>query len=216
MSKEKKRQTRRHFLQAFWGLYQKQPVHTITIGVLCRSAGYSRTTFYEYFQDIYDVLEIFEDNVIEQFLRELDQYVVFEKKIDELERMIVQGFPKAYLAWAPVLDVLLGEKGDPAFLHRMYRRLFERFEKVLAGHDPSCEHLMKYSFYALFGMLSAWNRDGRPIPLESLMDPVLAAVNQGNAIILKTVTPDGHPNAASQAATRRSPESDPHTSNPNP
>ena len=54
-------QTRENLLQAFWSLYRQKKIEHITIQDITTKAGYNRSTFYEYFVDIYDVLNRLED-----------------------------------------------------------------------------------------------------------------------------------------------------------
>lgn len=56
--------TRNAFLDAFCTLYKRKPIEKITIQELTDKAGYNRSTFYQYFKDIYGLLTYIEDNVI--------------------------------------------------------------------------------------------------------------------------------------------------------
>lgn len=176
----KTEQTRLHFMEAFKSLYTHAPISNISIGALCKKAGYSRTTFYEYFSDIYDILEQFEQDTITEFLEIMNDYIVFEQKIDELELMLVHGFPQAYLACEKNMALLLGKNGDPAFPGKMFLGLSDRFTPMLNRHPKEYRHLMKYGFYALLSALYSWNEDGRPIPLEKMMEIYLASIRRGH------------------------------------
>jgi len=61
--------TRKNLIQAFWYLYCQKKVNDISIKEITDKAGYHRSTFYEYFLDINDVLEQVED----ELLRELKE-----------------------------------------------------------------------------------------------------------------------------------------------
>lgn len=52
-----KRDAKAEFLTAFWKLYEKKELEKISIRELCQTAGYNRTTFYVYYDDIYDLLD---------------------------------------------------------------------------------------------------------------------------------------------------------------
>lgn len=56
--------TRKAFIEAFCEIYKTKPVEKITVSELTRRAGYNRVTFYEYFLDVYDLLEQIEEEVI--------------------------------------------------------------------------------------------------------------------------------------------------------
>jgi len=51
-------QTRENLMQAFWSLYRQKKIDTISIKEITATAGYHRSTFYEYFVDIYDTSDV--------------------------------------------------------------------------------------------------------------------------------------------------------------
>ncbi len=175
----KKELTKNNYLDAFWQLYQTKPIQNITIGELSALAGYNRSTFYEYFTDIYDVLDQLEQNVIQIFLDSLNEYVVFHKKIDELHMMIVDGFPNAYFSCEKYLDYLLGENGDPTFAGKLYQGTMDNFREALSEHDAKYQYIMEYGYFAIMSILPRWNKGGRPVPLDQLMESILAAIHAG-------------------------------------
>lgn len=56
--------TREKLMDSFWELYCAKPINKISIKGITDNAGYYRSTFYEYFTDIYDVLEQLETELI--------------------------------------------------------------------------------------------------------------------------------------------------------
>lgn len=48
---------KKELIEAFWKLYAEKPVEKIHVSSICQLAGYNRTTFYNRFKDIYDLLE---------------------------------------------------------------------------------------------------------------------------------------------------------------
>ena len=57
--------TRQTFIEIFCDIYKTKSVEKITVTELTQKAGYNRATFYEYFFDIYDLLEQIEDELID-------------------------------------------------------------------------------------------------------------------------------------------------------
>lgn len=47
--------TRKKIMDSFWDIYITTPIDKITISAITKSAGVHRSTFYEYFKDIYDL-----------------------------------------------------------------------------------------------------------------------------------------------------------------
>lgn len=63
--------TRNTFIEAFCELYKVKPIEKITVKELVSKAGYSRATFYNYFNDAYELLEYVENDFITSLLKEI-------------------------------------------------------------------------------------------------------------------------------------------------
>ena len=57
-------QTKKNLTDAFWKQYLEKPIEKITVRDIAATAGYSRATFYEYFTDVYAVLEYIENDLL--------------------------------------------------------------------------------------------------------------------------------------------------------
>lgn len=55
--------TRNAFIQVFCKYYAIRPIEKITVKEITQDAGYSRTTFYNYFNDPYDLLNYIESEL---------------------------------------------------------------------------------------------------------------------------------------------------------
>jgi len=58
-------QTRKNIISAFCSLYEQKPIEQIKVKDVISKAGYNRSTFYEYFDDIYSLLAYIENDVID-------------------------------------------------------------------------------------------------------------------------------------------------------
>lgn len=181
MNLNKRTQTKHDFYQAFWALYFKQSIREITVGSICKSAGYSRTTFYEYFVDVYDLLDQAENNLLEQFMEDLEPYIIFKKKIDEVSLMMIEGFSTAYLHQEKYLSRLLSADGDAGFPHKMTVCIQKRFADSFLKYDPSYQQLMEYTLLALLTVINQWSLDGHPLPIELILKTFATAVKAGHA-----------------------------------
>lgn len=56
--------THQSLIDAFWELYTQKRIDKITVREITAKAGCNRGTFYEYFLDVYDVLEQIENGLI--------------------------------------------------------------------------------------------------------------------------------------------------------
>lgn len=186
MSEKITSRTRNNFFEAFRKIYKYKPIYKISIMEICKLAGYSRTTFYEYFEDIYCLLDEYEELVIERFMLEIEPFIIFEHKLDELEIMIKEGFPCAYIACSEEMDLFLAKDGDSMFSFKLCERLKKRFRKALGRQGSDYMYLMEYTLFALISVLHTWNSQGRPIEIDTLMIPILDGVRSGQKIILES------------------------------
>ncbi|URN86257.1 TetR/AcrR family transcriptional regulator [Acetobacterium wieringae] len=56
--------TRQNLIDSFWLLYCQKNIEKITVKEICEIAGYNRSTFYVYFNDVYEILEEIEEQTI--------------------------------------------------------------------------------------------------------------------------------------------------------
>jgi len=117
-------QTRANLLEAFWSLYVERRIDQITVKEIVARAGYNRGTFYEYFSDVYQCLNEIENMSLPRF--------------DELPPMpgglaptadFFETFVTLYQLKFRYYDVLLGERGDPAF----QRKLIDSIKSAVIG-----------------------------------------------------------------------------------
>ena len=60
--------TREAFITAFFRLAEIKNIYKITIKEITNLAGYNRTTFYRYFEDVFNLIEYAEDQFIDGML----------------------------------------------------------------------------------------------------------------------------------------------------
>ncbi|MCP1427220.1 MULTISPECIES: TetR/AcrR family transcriptional regulator [Paenibacillus] len=65
--------TRQTFVGVFCELYSQKPIEKISVQEIANKSGYNRSTFYQYFTDIYELLDALENDLLndikEDFLR---------------------------------------------------------------------------------------------------------------------------------------------------
>lgn len=107
-------QTRSNLLEAFWSLYAEKRIDQITVKEIAARAGYNRGTFYEYFVDVRQCLDLIEARSL--------------PRLDELPPMpgepapsadFIESFIELYREKFRYYDVLLGDRGDPSFQRRL-------------------------------------------------------------------------------------------------
>lgn len=161
--------TKQNIMDAFWQLYCQYPLAQITVTAIIRRAGYNRSTFYEYFRDVADVLDTLETTLI--------------PTIDTLPPMHTDtmqvGMPMAqFLQWyqqhAPYYAVLLGDRGDPAFVGKLKQHLkplLRTLYPMTTAHDVTTrEIVMEYVLSALLGVMGYWHQHLPDMPIAALLE----------------------------------------------
>ena len=157
--------TREKLFRAFWDLYQKKRIENITINEIVTNAGYHRSTFYEYFDDIYDVL-----NQLEEALLENIKMNVLDKLDDVLNDDLVEKIATVYDSQGETISVLLGENGDPLFLNKinavMLPILTDTFR--LPPNDLHTSYILEFAISGIFAVITLWYKNGKNLPSQEL------------------------------------------------
>lgn len=161
-------QTKKNLINAFWSLYCEKRIEKITVKEITQKAGYNRGTFYEYFTDIYDVLEQIEESLVPS-LDELPPITMADQKMGMPIDMLI----KLYEENSKYYSVLLGDNGDPAFASKLknstkpiLKQAF--FEKK--NLDPiEIDFILEYILSAMIGILSYWFKKDKVLPAQDLI-----------------------------------------------
>jgi hypothetical protein len=111
-------QTRQNLIETFWSIYTTKRIDKITVKEITNKAGYNRGTFYEYFQDVYEVLEVIE-NISLPTLDELPPLV----DVNSNSPAFINSFMALYQEKYKYYNHLLGDNGDPAFQRKLKNSL---------------------------------------------------------------------------------------------
>ena len=161
-------QTKQNLIDAFWSLYCEKKIEKITIKEITQKAGYNRGTFYEYFTDVYDVLEQIEQSLIPT-IDELPPITLANHNMG----MPLDMFLKLYEQNGKYYSVLLGDKGDPAFASKLKNSTKPTLKQVLSESgdlDPvELDFILEYVLSAMIGIMSYWFRQDKVLPAEDLV-----------------------------------------------
>lgn len=161
-------QTRQNLIDAFWSLYCEKRIEKITVKEVAQKAGYNRGTFYEYFIDVYDVLEQIEQSLIPS-IDELPPIAMPDKNMG----MPLDMFMKLYEKNSKYYSVLLGDKGDPAFATKLKNSTKPALKQAFSQNsdlDPiEFDFILEYVLSAMIGIMSYWFRQDKVMPAENLI-----------------------------------------------
>ena len=161
-------QTKQNLIDAFWSLYCEKRIEKITVKEIAQKAGYNRGTFYEYFTDVYDVLDQIEQSLVPT----LDELPPTTKP-DNSRDIPVDMFLKLYEQNGKYYSVLLGDNGDPAFASRIKSSIKPLIMRAISEKvdrsDIELDFILEYNLSAMIGILSYWFKMNRVLPAEDLI-----------------------------------------------
>jgi len=169
-------QTRENLIQAFWGLYRQKKIEHITIKNITTRAGYNRSTFYEYFVDIYDLLNQFEDSLLEYLKEE-----ILDSLEGGLNDDIIQKLADVYESKGDYLGILLGENGDPNFVKKL--KTVMRSSLVGTFRLPEKEihtsYIFEFGMSAIIGTVTHWYHSKRDLPPKEMVRLLRSMLERG-------------------------------------
>lgn len=171
-------QTKQNIIDAFWALYCEKRIEKITVKDITNKAGYNRGTFYEYFTDVYDVLEHIENSLIPT-LSELPPIVTPEGTLG----MPLEQFFELYKKNNKYYSVLLGENGDPAFAGKLKNSvkpmIMKIFEDKPNADRKELDYILEYTLSAMIGIMSYWFKQSDALPSDKLHELINRLTEQG-------------------------------------
>ncbi len=160
--------TQKDFITAFWELYENSPVEKISISRLCKTAGYNRSTFYNHFNDIYDLM----DKAVSDIIIPIKEHI---SDISDYRQLIYNGSMGQVLFDCfhrsdRHIEALFKREGHHVLIKQIKNLiLMHSFETVIPDEKRIVwEILMEYQLSAVFGVISYWYRTDKKIPSEEI------------------------------------------------
>lgn len=156
-------------MDSFWEIYCRKRIEKITVREIAEKAGYNRSTFYEYFKDIYDVLEQMEEELLPK-LKDIPPLL----NPNAAEQVPVYSFFQMYSGSSDYYSVLLGDHGDPAFAGKIKDSIKTKLlQNLLLEEDEKsrqeAEYALEYVLSGMIGILTYWFKNGKKISEEELI-----------------------------------------------
>ncbi len=158
-------QTRKNIVMAFCKLYEQKPIEKISVKDVINLAGYNRSTFYEYFTDIYALLKYIEDDVINYIKAKMNN-----------ETRSPADLLTLFSAKEDYLKVLLGTYGCIHFQDR----LKNEFMQISNESDNSLQpYLAEFHMMVSLSMYRLWLKNNKDISLDELSSLIHSLYTSG-------------------------------------
>lgn len=171
-------QTRQNIIDAFWSFYSQERIEKITVKEITEKAGYNRGTFYEYFIDVYDVLEQIENSLIPA----IDELPPISNPSSGSEALPIDMFLKMYERNNQYYSVLLGENGDPAFagkLKKAVKPIISEAFMVKSIDKAELDYILEFVLSAMIGILGYWFKENKVLSVEKLIALIYDLMENG-------------------------------------
>ncbi|WP_343761882.1 TetR/AcrR family transcriptional regulator [Clostridium oceanicum] len=154
-------------MDSFWDIYCDKKIEKITVKEVTTKAGFNRSTFYEYFLDIYDVL----DQIEKELLPDIKALPPI-KLANQNFGMPIDSFLKMLEEKEKYYSVLLGEKGDPQFIRKLKDSAKNAIYTTLGSKVDSEEldFVIEYTLSAMIGIMEYWLSKGKNLSNEKLLE----------------------------------------------
>jgi AcrR family transcriptional regulator len=158
--------TRQSFINVFCELYCQKSIEKITIQEIANKSGYNRSTFYQYFTDVYDLLNFIEKDILD--------YIGEKLKNTDQAGIKPQDILLLFEEKGTYLDALLGDYGNIRFIEKLKDAFFSGEQNNCFPKDTSVTpYLLEFHISTSFSLLRLWQRrqkDLTPDELFSLID----------------------------------------------
>lgn len=175
--------TKQDLIDGFWSLYCEKRIEKITVKEITQKCGYNRSTFYEYFIDVYDVLEQIETLIIPN----INELPLITMPAGDLG-MPLDIFIELYEQNDKYYSVLLGDNGDPAFASKLKNSIKPMIQEALICHvkvsETELDFILEYVLSAMIGIMSYWFKQDKSLPSKKLMSLITEIMENGVISVL--------------------------------
>jgi AcrR family transcriptional regulator len=166
--------TRQAFVDAFCELYSHKAIEKISVQEISNKSGYNRSTFYQYFCDIYELLAYVENDVLDYIQQRLNE-----------GRQTVQDVIALYEEKGTYLNALLGSYGSNRFAERLKASFPLNLRQLdLHENDLIAPYLVEFHLSTTFSIFSLWQRRGKDLAPKELLDLILRLHKNGESAFI--------------------------------
>ncbi|MDR0597400.1 MAG: TetR/AcrR family transcriptional regulator [Treponema sp.] len=167
--------TRKALRDGLVELLKAKSVLDISIKEICEAAGVSRSTFYAYYKDQYDLLGQMEEEIFVEFDKLIQQYSPGRTMLPAKELlMLIEAVLFSIAGNSNSIQALLSENGERDFQKKFARYFTGRMRqfKVIAAEAPEEERIMNYRsvFFrdGCIAMLQEWLKTGMDMSVRDM------------------------------------------------
>jgi AcrR family transcriptional regulator len=166
--------TQKVLQESLLALMKEKSILDITIKEICEGAGLSRSTFYMYYKDQYDLLRQIEEQTFNE-AEIIVRLAKMKKKPSVREISVIFENTLQFIADnSNSIQVLLSENGDRSFQKKFFRRGIEssgKFTEIAAVTLRDKKDILYSSVYIVSGVIALiqeWLKNGMDMPVPEM------------------------------------------------
>lgn len=168
-NEKKSAQTRQCLITAFCLIYQEKSFEKISVQSVTKKAGFDRTTFYQYFLDL--------DDLLNQLEEELLTYITSKRPTiteENNEYYFMNALVDLYQARAVEVNALLGPHGQSHFTATLKNKLnFDLFHLDKGKKSHYQPYLIEFRLFGALDLFSLWLERGQDLTVAELVKMVI-------------------------------------------
>ena len=168
--------TRKALQDSLIALMKEKSILYITVKEICEAAGISRSTFYTYYEDQYDLLRQIEEQTLIEAEKIIFSPIHTAGKSGGLELTVILQELLQYIASnSNSIQVLLSENGNRSFQKKFFRRGVGNIRRLTETAGViSQDKAAKYGFVFMIGgmltLVEEWLKNGMDTPVPEMVN----------------------------------------------
>lgn len=159
-------ETKSALKEAFCKLYVTKPLNQLTITEICRIAGYNRSTFYQYYLDLDDIL-------LEIETETLDYISSRRKDITSSDSNFISELMLLYEERKVYMDAMLGQNSTPRFFNNLISIATTNIKEFeFDKNDPHYPYIVEFRYHGALSIFRLWIQRKRDLDFEDLLQMI--------------------------------------------
>ncbi|MCD8328223.1 MAG: TetR/AcrR family transcriptional regulator [Ruminococcus sp.] len=161
--------TRKKLKEAFLELYADGGISGITVGAITKKAGYNRSTFYNYYDDITSMLDEIENTLIADMKPKITK--AFSNGIPMDLNAVFPMMFSVFEQYSYTLYILLVRNSNIDFRKRLKRMLQEPLKEAFKDHlsTEQSEYVLTFVVSSGLGLIEYWYETDKKSSPEDFM-----------------------------------------------
>lgn len=165
--------TKRQLEEALFTLLKTKDINKISVKELTALIDINRSTFYDHYTDIYDLLESVQERVLDDIYNIYKPVTISRFKEKDFNQLyIILDYIKAN---KEIFNVLLNGHGNILFLEKLRRIITEKFLSDFIGKVPNINKeyfnlLSSFFTSGCLGVIQNWVKNNAEMPTDKLTE----------------------------------------------